>query len=98
MNSTTAVNQHEPRMTARAMPFRFGEKNSHWNSARPEFSQVVNAASLAMHYLEPYLIRSMRKARAAISDPQLLEELDLYVRQEASQPLQATPPVPFCRQ
>jgi predicted metal-dependent hydrolase len=56
----------------------------HWNTAKPEFAQMVNAASLAMPYLEPYLIRTMRQARPLIDDPALVEELDLYCRQEAA--------------
>ena len=72
------------RMTVRAMPFDFGDKNGHWNAASPEFSHIVNSASLAMPYLEPYLIRSMRAAREQISDPELQTELDLYVKQEAA--------------
>lgn len=72
------------RMTLRSVPFQFEASNGHWNAARPEFSQVVNSASLAMPYLEPYLIRTMREARAQISDPVLLAELDLYIRQEAA--------------
>ena len=59
------------RMTLRSMPFQFEATDGHWNAARPEFSQVVNSASLAMPYLEPYLIRSMRAARAQLSDPAL---------------------------
>ena len=55
-----------------------------WNPARPEFSHVVNAASLAMPYLEPYLIDTMRKARAQITDPRLLDEVDLYIGQEST--------------
>lgn len=74
----------DTRMTVRAMPFAFEAKNGHWNPARPEFSQVVNAGSLAMPYLEPYLIRSMRAARGLITDPALQAELDLYIKQEAS--------------
>jgi len=74
----------DPRMTLRKMPFIFADKaNAHWNFNKPEFSQVVNAASLAMPYLEPYLIRSMRKARSLISDKALQEALDQYVFQEA---------------
>jgi predicted metal-dependent hydrolase len=74
----------QSRMQVRGVPFSFGSANSHWNPARPEFSQIVNAGSLAMPYLEPYLIRSMRAARAQITDPRLQKELDLYVKQEAS--------------
>ncbi len=73
------------RMTLRRMPFAYGERPSlDWNEGSPEFSQVVNAASLAMPYLEPYLIATMRKARPAISDPVLAAELDLYCGQEAA--------------
>ncbi|MBK9522260.1 MAG: metal-dependent hydrolase [Rhodocyclaceae bacterium] len=79
----------DARMTLRAMPFVFEPSNKHWNpghwnTARPEFSQVVNSASLAMPFLEPYLIRSMRAARSKITDPALLADLDLYIRQEAA--------------
>jgi predicted metal-dependent hydrolase len=84
MKITDAAGDPNSRMTVRTMPFRFGEKNSHWNRAQPEFSQVVNAASLTMPYLEPYLIRSMRAARPQISTGQLTEDLDCYVKQEAS--------------
>ena len=38
----------------------------HWNRASPEWSQVVNACSLLMPYLEPYLIASIRAAMAEI--------------------------------
>lgn len=81
MHSTGAT---DARMTLRAMPFLFEATDGHWNAARPEFSQVVNAASLAMPYLEPYLIRSMRAARAQISDAALQADLDLYIKQEAA--------------
>lgn len=73
------------RMTLRRPPFVFPQdKALHWNQARPEFSQLVNAASLAMPYLEPYLIRTMREARPLITDPDLARELDLYCAQESS--------------
>jgi predicted metal-dependent hydrolase len=84
MSETAIEDPAHARMQVRGVPFNFGPKNSHWNPSRPELSQVVNAASLAMPYLEPYLIRSMRAARANISDPALQEALDLYVKQEAS--------------
>lgn len=75
---------NDERMVVRQMPFDFGTENGHWQPHSPEFSQVVNSASLAMPYLEPYLIRSMRKARPLITDPRLQAELDLYVKQEAT--------------
>jgi len=47
-------------------------------------SHIVNAASLAMPYLEPYLIRTMRAARPLIDDETLQADLDVYVKQEAT--------------
>lgn len=80
---TSEVNEDQ-RMTLRRMPFSYEEKaDAHWNKNKPELSQIVNAASLAMPYLEPYLIRSMRKARSLITDENLQADLDQYVFQEA---------------
>ena len=60
MSSTPIAEQ---RMTVRRMRFPYPEGlKGWWNPARPEFSHVVNAASLGMPYLEPYLIETMRKA------------------------------------
>jgi len=73
------------RMSIRRVPFRYSENTTaHWNGDKPEFSQLVNAASLAMPFLEPYLVKIMREARPAITDPALREDLDLYIVQEAT--------------
>lgn len=73
------------RMTVRRMRFPFPDAlKGCWNPARPEFSHVVNAGSLGMPYLEPYLIATMRQARARITDPALIAEIDLYIGQEAT--------------
>ena len=73
------------RMIVWRPPFTFTRKSAvFWNAKRPEFSQIVNAASLAMPYLEPYLIKTMREARPLISDPRLVRELDLYCAQESA--------------
>ncbi len=73
------------RMTLRRPPFSFQrDKALHWNTAKPEFSQIVNAASLAMPYLEPYLIKTMREARPLITDAALVGALDLYCAQESA--------------
>lgn len=73
------------RMTVRRPPFAFQRAHAlHWNKVRPEFSQMVNAASIAMPYLEPYLVKTMRQARPLITDPQLAGELDLYCGQESA--------------
>jgi predicted metal-dependent hydrolase len=55
----------------------------HWNAHRPEWSQVVNASSLLMPYLEPFLIDAIREAVPRIADPALREEAKAYMGQEA---------------
>ncbi|MCE7998467.1 MAG: metal-dependent hydrolase [Rhodobiaceae bacterium] len=77
------------RMEVRRVPFSYEhrtpkERAGHWNPGSPEFSQIVNSGSLAMPYLEPYLIRTMRAARDKITDPQLQKELDFYCAQEST--------------
>jgi predicted metal-dependent hydrolase len=73
------------RMTVRRMKFRLPEGlRGLWNPARPGFCHIVNAASLAMPYLEPYLIETMRLARAKTQDPDLIAEIELYCGQEAA--------------
>lgn len=54
-----------------------------WNPARPEWSQMVNAASLLMPYLEPFLIDAIRAAVPAITDPDLRDDARAYIGQEA---------------
>ncbi len=72
-------------MTVRRMRFPYPDAlKAWWNAARPEFSHVVNAASLGMPYLEPYLIETMRQAKARITNPQLLNDVDLYIGQEST--------------
>jgi predicted metal-dependent hydrolase len=55
----------------------------HWNTSRPQWSQVVNASSLLMPYLEPFLIDAVREAIPKIADPALREEAKAYMGQEA---------------
>lgn len=73
------------RMIVRRMRFPYPDSlKAWWNPARPEFSHIVNAASLAMPFLEPYLIETMRKAKERIADPRLQQEVDLYIGQEST--------------
>lgn len=48
----------------------------------PEESSVLVGLSLLLPYLEPYLIRTMKEAKAEISDPELLEEIKRFSAQE----------------
>ena len=68
----------------RRVQFEFPEHlAAHWHPARPEWSQVVNAASLLMPYLEPFLIDAVREAIPQLADEALAEEAKGYVGQEA---------------
>jgi predicted metal-dependent hydrolase len=66
---------NESPLTVRTIPFEFpSDLKAHWNSNKPEWSQMVNGASLVMPYLEPYLIRSVRAGLSEIDDPRLQAE------------------------
>lgn len=72
-------------MPIRRLRFRYPDGlGGAWNPARPQFSHVVNAASLAMPFLEPYLISTMKAARARLSDPALIADIDAYIGQEST--------------
>ncbi len=71
-------------LLVRKMPFQFpNDIDAHWNSNRWEWSHMVSGASLAMPFLEPYLIRTMRKALDKIESEELKKEVKLYMGQEA---------------
>ncbi len=85
MNVRTAHHdRREPtEMVIRKMPFEFPEDiEPHWNPEKPEWSHMVNGASLAMPYLEPYLIRTMRKAIEKMGCEVLKKEVKSYIGQE----------------
>ena len=70
-------------MIVRKMPFEFPDSiAAHWNARRPEWSHMASGASLAMPFLEPYLIRTMRKACGVIESEDLKNEVKLYMGQE----------------
>lgn len=54
-----------------------------WHPKRREWSHMINGASLVMPYLEPFLNRTLREALAGIDDPELRQDVDGFVRQEA---------------
>ena len=80
---TSNVNT-ERKLTVRRMPFTFDDDiDIKWNAAKPEWSYMANGASLAMPYLEPYLIRTMKKALPLLNDNALIQEVRDYIGQEA---------------
>jgi hypothetical protein len=77
--------QKTPRgILVRRVQFEYTEDlRAHWHPERPEWSQVVNAASLLMPYLEPFLIDAIRAAIPKLGDSVLASEARGYVAQEA---------------
>lgn len=55
-----------------------------WVPGNPVRSHMFNGFSLTMPYLEPYLIRSILKAREYVSDPELLKDMSGFNHQEAN--------------
>jgi len=81
--ATDAGDSSWPELTVRRIPFEFPDDiDPHWNAAKPEWSHMVNGASLSMPYLEPYLIKSVRLGLAHIDDPALREVAADYCAQE----------------
>ncbi len=80
---TTQGDRSQSSLTVRRAPFEFpADIPAHWNPGKIEWGHMVNGASLAMPYLEPYLIKTVRAALAQIDDPQLQAEARDYCAQE----------------
>ncbi len=70
-------------IVVRRIPFEFPDDiQPHWKPDEPEWSHMVNGASLTMPYLEPFLIDSMREALQRIEDPRLREAARAFMAQE----------------
>lgn len=67
----------------RRIPFRFDEGIAPvWNPARPEWSHMVNGASLTMPYLEPFLIKTVTEALKQVDDAALKADVHGFIGQE----------------
>ena len=55
-----------------------------WVPGNPVRSHLFNGLSLTMPYLEPYLIRTVLIAQEHVNDPELLEDMAGFNRQEAN--------------
>lgn len=70
-------------LVVRRIPFEFPDDiRPHWKADEPEWSHMVNGASLTMPYLEPFLIDSVREALGRIDDPVLREQAKAFNAQE----------------
>jgi uncharacterized protein len=60
-----------------------------WCKTYPEYSQVINIASLTLPYLEPYLNTVMRRAQGKLAPEHPLNaDISLFCKQEAAHYLQ----------
>jgi len=77
------LNPSQVDLVARKMPFEFSDDiDPQWNKQKPEWSHMVNGASLAMPFLEPFLIRTLRKSLSQIESTQLTQDVKGYIAQE----------------
>jgi len=75
----------DPEILVRRIPFRFDEDiDPVWNKSRPEWSHMVNGASLTMPYLEPFLIKTVREALTRLDDPKLKADVEGFMGQEGA--------------
>ena len=73
----------EPTILVRRIPFAFDEAiDPVWHSERREWSHMVNGASLAMPYLEPFLIKTVTEALKQVADPALKADVHGFIGQE----------------
>lgn len=75
----------QPNLRVRRIQFEFPDDvQAHWNKSKPEWSQMVNACSLLMPYLEPFLIESIRMSLPHLPSDALKDEAQKYIGQEAN--------------
>jgi len=74
----------EIEITVRRPEIDFADVDPIWTPAHPDLAYRLNGGSLTLPYLEPYLIRVMRRAREELGDrdPVLVRDLDLFNAQE----------------
>jgi len=73
----------ERELVIRKIPFEFPDDlQPIWNPDQPEWSHMVNGGSLAMPYLEPFLIATVRDAMVEIDDERVLDDARGFIAQE----------------
>ena len=67
----------------RSIPFAFEEAiDPVWHPGKHEWSHMANGASLAMPYLEPFLIKTVKEALKQASNKELKEAVHGFIAQE----------------
>ncbi len=70
-------------IVVRHIPFEFPDViDPHWKPDEPEWSHMINGASLTMPYLEPFLIDTMREALERVEDEHVRTEAKGFMAQE----------------
>jgi len=70
-------------LEVRKIPFKFDEVTDPvWNKKKPEWSHIVNGASLAMPYLEPFLMKSVREGVTQVECERLKADVQGFIAQE----------------
>jgi uncharacterized protein len=72
-------------MQVRYPKFDFSQTVPHWCD-NPEQAQAINAGNIIPAYIEPFLIKVMRRAKAELDperDAQLIADIDIFNQQEA---------------
>lgn len=76
-------------MKVRKPSYDYSASLPRWCRTYPEYSQIVNVASLTLPYLEPYLNTVMRRAQSKLGpDHPLNADISLFCKQEAAHYLQ----------
>lgn len=74
----------EGELVVRRVPFEFPDGlEPVWHPGHREWSHMVNGSSLAMPYLEPFLIATLREAMPSIEDAAVVDEAKGFIAQEA---------------
>ncbi len=73
----------KPQLIIRKIPFPFtSDIKPEWNPGKPEWSHMLNGASLTMPYLEPFLIRTVREAAKQLTSEELKSDAQGFMGQE----------------
>jgi predicted metal-dependent hydrolase len=76
-------------MKVRKPSYDYSSSLPRWCRTYPEYSQVINVASLSLPYLEPYLNTVMRRAQSKLDgEHRLNPDIALFCKQEAAHYLQ----------
>ena len=81
--ATASDDMTKPKIIVRQIPFAFEESiNPVWHPTEHEWSHMANGSSLAMPYLEPFLIKTVREALKNASNQELKDDVHGFMGQE----------------